>query len=171
MWRTVYQTFIRPLLGRPPHFQAAALCYRSGASAEPEILIITSLETRRWILPKGWPKAGYDAGGVALEEAWEEAGIKPAGGPPRHVGDYIYDKRLSGGAPMRTRVKVFAIEVPHLLEHYPEEGMRERRWVSLEEAAEAVDEASLKELLRTLPADTFRSAAPGRAAGNQDPDA
>ncbi len=150
MLRALYENYIRPLLGRPPAFQVAALCYRMQAAA-PEILLITSMSTGRWILPKGWPIDGLDAPGIALEEAWEEAGIKPAEGEPRPVGEYTYVKRMTGGLPLKTVVKVFAIEVAELLDDYPEAERRKRRWATPAEAAEAVEEPSLKDLLRSLP--------------------
>ena len=37
--------------------QFAALCYRIKAG-NPEILLITSRGTGRWIVPKGWPEDG-----------------------------------------------------------------------------------------------------------------
>jgi len=142
---------LQPLIWRPARFQVAALCYRvvDGALL---ILLITSRDTGRWILPKGWPKRGFDAGGTAAEEAWEEAGVKPKGGPPRKIGRYRYAKRLKGGLPIATDVDVYAIEVDRLYDAFPEVAERTRRWMSAEEAAGAVDEHDLKELLRTLPA-------------------
>ncbi|TCP41464.1 NUDIX hydrolase [Rhodovulum marinum] len=152
MLKQVWTTLILPLLGRPSRFQVAALCYRKTGGA-PEILLITSRETHRWILPKGWPKAGYDASGMAAEEAWEEAGVKPRHVSPTPIGQYRYDKRLKGGVPVATDVNVFAIEVEALEDHFPEMAERERRWMSPAEAAEAVDEPELKALLRKLPAE------------------
>nr|WP_175581732.1 NUDIX hydrolase [Pseudooceanicola sp. HF7] len=131
-------------------FQAAALCYR-GRGADMEILLITSRETKRWIMPKGWPKTGTDAAGTALEEAWEEAGIKQRSMKPIWIGRYHYDKRLDGGLPAPTDVDVYAVEVARLLDDYPESGERERRWVRPEEAAKLVAEEDLKDLLRAAP--------------------
>lgn len=138
------------MLRRPAYFQVAALCYRF-TSDGPEVLLVTSLDTGRWILPKGWPQAGLDAGGTALEEAWEEAGIKHKGPRPRLIGQYVYQKRLKGGIPAHTKVDVFAIEVLKLLDTYPEAGQRERRWMTPDRAATLVDEPGLAELLRNVP--------------------
>ncbi len=146
MIRKLWSEFILPILRRPSRYQVAALCYRCRAGGT-EILLITSLETRRWILPKGWPKIGFDAGGVALEEAWEEAGVKPRGGPPRRIGRYRYHKRLRGGIPVPTDVDVYAIETETLYDDFPEAGRRERRWMAPDAAAEAVHEPGLKSLL------------------------
>ena len=118
MLRSIWKSYIAPILKRPPRFQVAALCYRHG-EAGLEILLITSRETKRWVLPKGWPMQGTDAGGTALEEAWEEAGVKPRGAAPRRIGRYRYDKVLDGGLPMATDVDVYAIEVEKLYDQFP----------------------------------------------------
>ncbi|WP_424934360.1 NUDIX hydrolase [Amaricoccus macauensis] len=149
MLRTLWTDYIVPILRRPPHFQVAALCYRCRGQSI-EILLVTSLETRQWLLPKGWPKSGLDAGGTALEEAWEEAGIKPCGPKPRPIGEYRYEKRMGGGVPAPTNVKVYAIEIEKLLDSYPEAGRRERRWLSPAEAASLATEPGLKHFLETV---------------------
>lgn len=147
---TLWKDYIAPILRRPARFQVAALCYRMRDGA-PEVLLVTSLETRRWILPKGWPMTGLDAGGTALEEAWEEAGIKPRGGAPVLIGSYRYSKRMRGGVPAATDVDVYAIEVQKLYDSYPEAGRRERRWMRPAEAATLVQEEGLRDLLRDVP--------------------
>ncbi|MGC9367953.1 MAG: NUDIX hydrolase [Paracoccaceae bacterium] len=144
-----WETVLRPLLWRPTRFQVAALCYRKKAD-QPEILMITSRDTGRWILPKGWPKRGLDASGVAVEEAWEEGGVKARPGRPERIGRYRYAKRMKGGVPVKTDVDVFAIEVEKLYDAFPEVSERRRKWMSPAEAAEAVDEPSLKDLLTNL---------------------
>ena len=151
MFKTLIDDFIRPLFARPHRLQVAALCWRDGPQ-EPELLLITSLETRRWILPKGWPKAGFDFAEMALQEAWEEAGVTPVRSrQPVEIGEYSYDKRLKGGVPVRTDVTVFAIQTASLADTYPEAGKRERRWVTPRKAAQLVREPELKALLLALP--------------------
>lgn len=151
MFKTLIDNFLRPLVARPHRVQVAALCWRDGPQ-EPELLLITSLETKRWILPKGWPKAGYDGAGMAAQEAWEEAGVKPVPGKdPVEIGEYSYDKRLKGGVPVRTDVTVYTIEVETLEENFPEAGKRDRRWFTPRKAAQLVREPELKALLLALP--------------------
>lgn len=149
MLNTIWSQFIKPILRRPSRYQVAALCFRR-VRGEFELLLITSLETRRWVLPKGWPKTGFDAGGVALEEAWEEAGVKPRGGKPIKIGRYRYDKRLRGGIPVPTDVDVYAIETALLYDVYPEAGRRERCWMTPRDAAAAVDEPELQRLVSNV---------------------
>lgn len=151
MLARVWKSYIAPMLRRPPRVQIAALCHRAGETG-PEVLMITSRETKRWIIPKGWPMHGTDAAGTALQEAWEEAGVKSEAGRPARIGRYRYDKVLDGGLPVATDVDVYAISVEKLLDSFPEMDERERHWMTPEEAAERVDEEQLSELLRDLPA-------------------
>src|ERR1700758_2793110 len=90
--------------------QFAAIPYRIGADGHVEILLITSRETRRWVIPKGWPMKGKSSAKSAAREAFEEAGVtgKLDKSP---VGAYAYDKRLKSGRLQRVRVTVFGLEV------------------------------------------------------------
>ncbi|MBE3640555.1 NUDIX hydrolase [Mangrovicoccus algicola] len=147
MFHALVQNFIGPILRRPPRFQAAALCYRRGSAGGCEVLLVTSRETKRWVLPKGWPKRGLDAAGTAREEAWEEAGMRPLPGTALRVGRYSYMKRLEGGLPVPVDVAVFAMEADRLEDDFPEKDQRERRWVAPAEAAAMVEEPGLAEIL------------------------
>ncbi|SES36367.1 8-oxo-dGTP pyrophosphatase MutT, NUDIX family [Tranquillimonas rosea] len=139
--------FLRPLLRRPERFQVAALCYRQRKDG-PEVLVISSRDTGRWLLPKGWPMDGQDAAGAATIEAWEEAGVKPRRVDRKALGTYRYDKRLEGGVPVPTVTKVFAIEVARLTDDFPQRDERSRKWVRPAEAAEMVDEPELRTILK-----------------------
>lgn len=55
--------------------QVAALPWRIGASGR-EVLMITSRETRRWVIPKGGRMAGKTDPQAAAVEAMEEAGVQ-----------------------------------------------------------------------------------------------
>ena len=77
--------------------QYAALAWRPCASGGIEVLLITSRETRRWVIPKGWPIKDLRPHQTAAREAWEEAGIEGRTGA-RKIGVFDYDKRLSSGA-------------------------------------------------------------------------
>lgn len=150
MLRTIWTQYIKPLLVRPSRFQVAALCYRHGANGI-EVLVVTSKHTGRWILPKGWPMEGYGAAGVAAQEAWEEAGVDSVVGDAAKIGRYHYTKRLRGGVPVATAVDVYAVEVSHIADEYPEADLRERRWLPAAEAAAAVDEPELRQILSEFP--------------------
>jgi 8-oxo-dGTP pyrophosphatase MutT (NUDIX family) len=123
--------------------QVAALCWRAG----PQILLITSLTTRRWIIPKGWLAEGLTPAQAAAREALEEAGVtgKIA---PEPVGQFHYLKERKDGGGMPCRVEVFALEVTGQLDDWPEKGAREMLWLSPQDAAAKVSEPGLRELLR-----------------------
>jgi 8-oxo-dGTP pyrophosphatase MutT (NUDIX family) len=126
--------------------QYAALVWRPSASSGIEVLLITSRETRRWVLPKGWPIKGLRPHQTAAREAWEEAGVEGRTGA-RKIGVFDYDKRLTGGALQPVRVKVYPLRVE--IEHgeWPESAQRERIWLAPEDAAGRVDEPGLSRLL------------------------
>jgi len=111
--------------------------------------MITSRDTRRWVIPKGWPIKGIKSPKSAAQEAFEEAGVigKVRKSP---VGAYAYDKRLKNGRLQHVRVAVFALAVESEAETYPELGQREKRWLPLAEAASLVDEPELMVVLATF---------------------
>lgn len=130
---------------RQPALQVAALCVDGDTG---KVLMITSRGTGRWIIPKGWPMPGRSLAEAALQEAWEEAGVRA--NPGRRIGTYNYDKMQPGGFAIPVLVHVFLTRVESLAEDYPERGRRERRWVAPQEAAAMVAEADLATLLRQL---------------------
>lgn len=145
--KNAFSGVVAPLFRRPKRVQVAALCHRQ-KDGKKQVLLITSRDTRRWIVPKGWPIDGLDAAGAALQEAWEEAGVKKANIEAEPVGMFEYNKLLEGGAPVQVEAKVFSVEVEVLEDEFPESADRERKWVSPQEAAEMVDEPELQEILR-----------------------
>ncbi|WP_171179816.1 NUDIX hydrolase [Ruegeria sp. HKCCD8929] len=147
--RKAWEEVVRPLILRPRRVQVAALCVRRGEDG-PEVLLVTSRDTGRWIVPKGWPIDGLDGAEAAAREAWEEAGVRPAGFSRKPVGTYKYDKILSNGVPEPILTNVYRIKVEGLAEDYPERDQRQRRWVPATEAAGLVREPELQDLLRGL---------------------
>lgn len=146
---TILKALVDAVLGRrPSHLQVAALCLRK-RKGQTEVLLVTSLDTGRWVVPKGWPMRGRSLSGAALREAWEEAGIR---GKVRHEprGSFHYEKRRDGGLALHCEVRCFVVETESQSERYPEAGRRERRWFLPAEAAELVREDELKALLRAL---------------------
>jgi 8-oxo-dGTP pyrophosphatase MutT (NUDIX family) len=130
--------------------QCAAFPFQE-RDGETHVLLVTSRETKRWVLPKGWTeKPGCDAE-QAAREAYEEAGIIGRIGTVS-IGAYTYPKRLNCGATVTCDVEVFPLAVARLLEDWPEKSQRERRWFTLPEAAMAVDEGGLVTLMLQLSA-------------------
>ncbi len=128
--------------------QVAALCWRKGAQGH-EILLINSLHTGRWLLPKGWVDKGLGPAQSALCEAWEEAGIRGEI-EDKPLGHYHYRKRRRGGVELLCRVIIYPVRVTAVTEDWPEKARRVRLWVSPQEAAEKVLEPELAEILRNL---------------------
>ncbi|WP_424979217.1 NUDIX hydrolase [Leisingera sp. S232] len=144
-----WEEIIKPMLQRPARVQVAALCSRSGADGK-EVLMITSRGTGRWILPKGWPIEGKDGPESALQEAWEEAGVKADDISPQPVGEYHFTKRHDNGTEEPVTTLIFEAEVAQLEDDYPESSERTRQWMKPAEAADLVDEPELQEILRRL---------------------
>lgn len=142
---------LRPEPDREPRTQYAALPWRR-TNEGIEVLLITSRETKRWVIPKGWPIKKLKPSASAAQEALEEAGVvgETRG---RAIGAYHYDKRLRSGRTQHVRVFVFALEVAELKAEWREMGQRERRWTTPAFAAELVEEKELKTLLAAFSPD------------------
>ncbi len=137
-----------------PRRQVGALPFRREPDGGFLIYLITSRETRRWVIPKGWPMKGRKPYEAAAAEAYEEAGLLGNIGR-RQLGFYLYDKRLKNRDSVLCQVKVFPLEVRKQLKIWPERDQREGRWFLPSDAADAVIEAGLAAIIR--------------AAANRDP--
>lgn len=147
------------LLGaRPPRLQAGAVC-RDPASGE--VLLITSRDTGRWIIPKGWPMPGRTLAQAALQEAWEEAGVRAEAA--EDLGIYHYDKTQDRGFAIPVEVRVFLVPVDALADCWPEQPQRTRRWFAPEKAAGLVAEAELAAMLARLAPRRRAAPLPARA--------
>lgn len=131
-----------------PRQQYAALPCKAG-EAGTQMLLVTSRETGRWVLPKGWPKKRQSGAAVAALEAFEEAGLK-GDILPHAIGAYHYFKRMADGTQLACIVDVFPLRVVEILDDWPERAQRQRRWCGFAEAATLVAEAELATLLRHL---------------------
>ena len=125
--------------------QVGALPVKKDKNGALRVMLVTSRETRRLVIPKGWPWPGVKDHKAAAEEAREEAGILGRIGK-KPVGSYTYDKRRSNGS-VPVRVKVFLLAVEEELAAWPEAKERERKWLTASKAAEAVAEPELAELI------------------------
>lgn len=140
--------------------QVGVLPWRVRRDGERKLLLITSRRRGRWIVPKGWPMKGYPAFVAASREAFEEAGI---------IGDissvpvttYRYMKVRDDGSQVACRVTVFGMNVRGTLSHWREKGQRQRRWFSLEMAADKLDDVELAAFVRGLEADPEQLEASG----------
>ena len=129
--------------------QIAALPMRWDKDGNLQILLITSRDTGRWVMPKGWTMDGFKPWAAAEIEALEEAGAK--GYISRDaIGTYRYPKILDDGRIVPCHVRVYPMIVERLLKSWKERGERKRKWFSGKAAAGKVDEEDLSNLLKTL---------------------
>lgn len=138
---------IQLMFRRPKRTQFAALCYRRSKDGGLEILLLTSRDTGRWVIPKGWPMGSKPAHQVAATEALEEAGMK---GIIEHdpLGTFSYGKAMPEGLVLPCEVQVHALEVTGAVKDFKEKGMRKLEWVAPAEAEARVAEPGLKRLIR-----------------------
>ena len=127
--------------------QVAALCWRTSHKHTLEVLLITSLSSKRWILPKGWPEPELGPAENAAREAFEEAGVMGKISP-QPIGDYHYLKERKGGGGIPCRVEVFALAVTKQVDAWPEKNSRDLAWLPLDQAAARVAEPSLRQLIK-----------------------
>jgi len=129
--------------------QVAALPVKLDQEGRTRVLLITSRETKRLIVPKGWPMKGRRDYRAAAIEAQEEAGLigrvskKP-------IGSYMYWKRRTERFEL-CRVKVYILEVERQLPAWREKDQRQEAWFLPSDAADLVDDAGLVTILRKLP--------------------
>ncbi len=133
-------------LNQGPRYRAqvAALPIRRGANGT-EVLLVTSRESHRWIIPKGWPEKGLKDHEAAAREALEEAGVVGKV-RKRPLGAYTYDKRHETGVEP-CRVMVYVLEVETLLLTWRERDERKRQWFEAADAAELVSEPGLASMI------------------------
>ncbi len=121
-------------------------------------MLVTSRGTGRWVLPKGNVIRDLSPHASAAAEAEEEAGVVGLA-CPFSIGSYRYRKTKKSGASLMAEVDVFPILVTEELDEWEEMAVRERRWFSLAEAADAVEEPDLKILIRQFRASEANAAA------------
>lgn len=128
--------------------QVAAIPFRQGADGGIDVMLVTSRQTQRFIVPKGWPMPGKSGRKAATIEAREEAGVigKTLKQP---AGSYSYWKRLEASF-ARVNVTVYLLAVSEELTRWPESRTRQRAWLKAEDAATLIDEPELATLLKTL---------------------
>jgi len=117
--------------------QAAAIPVRRG-----RVCLVTSSSGGRWVVPKGHLEPGKTAGQIALQEAWEEAGVTGVL-LPEPIGSYLYTKYGN-----TYHVIVFGMEVTEAADDWPERSLRQRAWLDPADALARVQEKGLRELIR-----------------------
>ncbi len=129
--------------------QYAALPYRVTKTRGIEFLLVTSRESGRWIIPKGWPIAGLQPARSAAQEAYEEAGVRGVIGTAGPSANYLYNKED------RTRGRNAALQghglrvllVRRQRRTWPEAHQRRSGWVRPRKALSLIDEKALRSLV------------------------
>jgi 8-oxo-dGTP pyrophosphatase MutT (NUDIX family) len=119
--------------------QAAVIAIKAG-----QVCLVTSSSGKRWVIPKGCLEPGKTAGEVALQEAWEEAGLVGTL-QPEPVGSYLYEKYGNG-----YHVTVFLLHVTGAADEWPEHTLRQRCWLTPTQALVRIEDAGLRELIRAV---------------------
>ena len=128
--------------------QYGAVCWRMHRG-KVEVLLITSRDTGRWVIPKGWPMGKRSPAQAAAQEAWEEAGVQGEIAETR-LGGFDYQKFINPKRTLTCHVDVFALRVTKLVDKFPERKQRRRKWFAAEKAARKVIEPELRQLLAHL---------------------
>ena len=125
--------------------QIAALPYRNRGK-NMKIALVTSRETKRWVIPKGWLDKGVRPQNMAKIEAFEEAGLE-GNISKQSIGTYHYDKILDDGTPLPCTVTVYGLKVKTEHKQFKEADERDVQWFTPQEAADNVDEDDLAALI------------------------
>jgi 8-oxo-dGTP pyrophosphatase MutT (NUDIX family) len=129
---------------------SASITYQSAAIplASGKVCLVRSSGGKRWVVPKGSHEPGKSLAEIALQEAWEEAGLVGIL-KPEPVGSYLYEK-WSG----TYHVTVFLMSVTESADEYPECMLRERCWLAPAQALRLINDPGLRAVLgRALRAD------------------
>ncbi|HUC70887.1 MAG TPA: NUDIX hydrolase [Stellaceae bacterium] len=129
--------------------QAGVIAYRI-LDGKVQVLLVTSRDTGRWIIPKGNVHGGSTPAKAAEREAYEEAGIKGTITSPIPLGSFTYSKRLESGEARAATVEVYILRVEQRLRKWPEKGERKLSWVSTKKAVGLVQEPGVVPLLLRL---------------------
>lgn len=123
--------------------QSAVIPYRKKEKGI-EILLITSIRKKKWIVPKGFIEFNLSAFESAKKEAFEEAGIIGAN-ETLELGT-IKLNRYGG----EVLVKVYSMEVIEEVEDYPEKHLRKRKWFAVNDALEKINIPEISQLIKKL---------------------
>ena len=156
------------LAGPIPAVQVGALCWRRTRRGELRVLLITSRDTGRWLIPKGWPMRRRTEAEAAAREAYEEAGVRGEVSP-RSLGFFFYLKGLGNGRFAPCICRVFPLEVREMLRKYPEIGQRRIKWLPRDKAARRLMEPELVAMVREFDPDLHRAEAAERGSAAAEP--
>lgn len=123
--------------------QSCVIPYRI-SNGSIELLLITSLKKQKWIFPKGFIEFNLSAFESAKKEAYEEAGVIGEN-ETVELGAFDLKKKTR-----TSHVKIFSMEVTKELKDYPEKNLRKRKWFSIKEALENIENSDIKDFVHKL---------------------
>jgi len=123
--------------------QSGVIPYRR-KNGELQVLLITSMKRKKWILPKGYIEFNLSPFESAKKEAYEEAGVIGAN-ETVEVGSFRI-KRSIGVCD----IKVYSMEVIEVLDDYPDKELRKRKWFSVKDAADNISIPEVSGMILSL---------------------
>lgn len=124
------------------HFdQSGVIPYRR-RNGRLEVLLVTSIKKKNWIVPKGFIEYHLSPFQSAKKEAFEEAGVRGSNST-RILGSYTVKKK---GSELQT--KIYSMKVNRVFKDYPEKNLRKRKWFSINDAAKKVEIDELAKIIR-----------------------
>ncbi len=131
------------------HRQAGVIPYVL-KKGEVRVLLVTSRDTGRWVIPKGNIGSGRTAAEAGAKEALEEAGVEGRITSSIPLGFFPYFKTLPSGEGRATTVEVYPLLVTKQRKTWPEKDQRRTCWVPAWEAARLVEEPGLARMMIRL---------------------
>ncbi len=126
------------------HFdQSGVIPYRK-KNGRTEVLLVTTIKRRNWIIPKGFIEYHMTPFQSAKKEAFEEAGVR-GGNSTKILGSYLVYKN---GSELHT--KIYSMKVTRVFKDYPEKNLRKRKWLPVSEAAKKVSVPEIAKMIRKL---------------------
>ena len=126
------------------HFdQSGVIPYRK-KNGKVEVLLVTSIRRKNWIIPKGFIEYHLTPFQSAKKEAFEEAGVR-GGNATKILGSYTVRKN---GSELLT--KIYSMKVTRIYKDYPEKNLRKRKWLAVPDAAKKVSVPEISRMIRKL---------------------
>ena len=126
------------------HFDQSGVIPFRKKNGRIEVLLVTSIRRKKWIIPKGFIEYHMSAFQSAKKEAFEEAGVRGSNAT-RVLGSYTVRKK---GSELLT--KIYSMRVNKIFKNYPEKNLRKRKWFSVYDAAKKVEINELATMIRRL---------------------
>lgn len=123
--------------------EIAAFIYRR-VGKRLQIMLVTNKKQTRWILPKGQPEHKQLDVEVALDEAYEEAGI--IGQMDDTPGTVLYYTSSTGDVELH----VYRMQIGDLIADWPEQKIRQREMVDIDVALLMIRKHALRSGIKEI---------------------